>query len=80
MDRKPVWINGRQVYVLPRAKVWDALLAAPAVDFLAVWNGRAELTDEYGQRVSPDDGVRSGQKIVVHHKVRRDGAIAAAES
>ncbi|MGZ8428793.1 MAG: hypothetical protein ACXWWV_05280 [Candidatus Deferrimicrobiaceae bacterium] len=80
MDRKPVWINGRQVYVLPWAKVWDALLAAPAADFLDVWNGRAELTDEYGCPVSPDDGVRSGQKIVIRRREWRSVADAASGS
>ena len=29
MDRKSVWIDGRQIYILPWAKVWDALLSAP---------------------------------------------------
>lgn len=78
MDRKPVWINGRQIYVLPWARVWDALLAAPAAVFLDVWNGRAELTDEYGTAVSPEDDVRSGQKILVRRRERRSVANGAA--
>ena len=80
MDRKPVWIDGRQVYVLPWAKVGDALLAAPAADFLDVWDGRAELTDEYGCPVSPDDVVRSGQKIVIRPRERHGVANAASGS
>ncbi len=65
MDRKPVWINGRQVFVLPWARVWDVLMALPADDFRAVWTGRAHLVDGDGGRISPDDIVCSGQKISV---------------
>jgi hypothetical protein len=69
MDRKPVWINGRQIFVLPWARVWDVLMALPADDFRAVWTARAHLVDGDGGRVSPDDIVYSGQKI----SVRRTG-------
>lgn len=69
MDRKPVWINGSLVHVLPWAKWWDALLAAPEEDFRDVWTGRARLVDQYGRIVPPDVEVRSGQKITV----ARDG-------
>jgi len=65
MDRKSVWIDGRQIYILPWAKVWDALLSAPESDFWDVWKGRAFLTDEHGRLVSPDEGVYSGQKITI---------------
>jgi hypothetical protein len=65
MDRKSVWIDGRQVYILPWAKVWDALLSAPESDFRDVWSGRAFLVDEHGRLVSPDEGVYSGQKITI---------------
>jgi hypothetical protein len=72
MDRKPVWINGRKVFVLPWARVWDVLMALPADDFHAVWHCRALLVDERGSRVSPDDNVSSGQKITVR-RIDRDG-------
>lgn len=65
MDRKPVWINGRQVFVLPWARVWDVLMALPAEDFRAVWTARAHLVDADGTRISPNDIVHSGQKILV---------------
>ena len=65
MDRKSVWVNGQEVFLLPWAKVWDALLAAPESDFWDVWNGRALLMDERGRLVSPDEGAASGQKITV---------------
>jgi hypothetical protein len=65
MDRKAVWINGRQVFVLPWARVWDVLMALPADDFRAVWTARAHLVDGDGGRISPDDVVSSGQKISV---------------
>ena len=65
MDRKPVWINGRQVFVLPWARVWDVLMALPADDFRAVWTARAHLVDVDGGRISPDDIVYSGQKISI---------------
>ncbi|MBI5420005.1 MAG: hypothetical protein HZA60_07945 [Deltaproteobacteria bacterium] len=68
MDRKSVWIEGRQIFILPWAKVWDALLAAPEDDFLDVWNGRAFLMDEYGRRVSPDGEPYSGQKIFIRRQ------------
>lgn len=69
MDRKPVWINGRKVYVLPWARVWDVLMALPADDFRAVWTARAYLIDVDGTRISPNELVYSGQKI----SVCRDG-------
>lgn len=69
MDRKPVWINGRKVFVLPWARVWDVLMALPADDFRAVWTARAYLVDVDGTRISPNDVVYSGQKI----SVCRDG-------
>ncbi len=72
MDRKPVWINGQKVYVLPWARIWDVLMALPANDFHAVWHSRAILVDGRGSRVSPDDCVYSNQKITVH-RVDRDG-------
>jgi hypothetical protein len=65
MDRKPVWINGRQVFVLPWARVWDVLMALPADDFRAVWTARAHLVDVDGTRISPNEVVHSGQKISV---------------
>ncbi len=65
MDRKPVWINGRQIYVLPWARGWDVLMAAPADDFMEVWNGRAVLSDELGHPLSPGDELAAGQKIFV---------------
>jgi hypothetical protein len=65
MDRKPVWINGRKVFVLPWARVWDVLMALPADDFRAVWTARAYLVDVDGTRISPNDIVYSGQKISV---------------
>lgn len=65
MDRKPVWVNGRKVYVLPWARVWDVLMALPADDFRAVWTARAYLVDADGTRVSPNDIVYSGQKLSV---------------
>jgi len=65
MDRKPVWINGRQVFVLPWARVWDVLMALPADDFRAVWTARAYLVDADGTRISPNEIVSSGQKISV---------------
>ena len=65
MERKPVWIDGREVYIMPWAKVWDALLSAPEDDFLDVWSGRAFLMDEYGRRVSPDQEPYSGQKLTI---------------
>lgn len=39
MDRKPVWIDGRQVFVQPWASVWDVLMAVPPADLRAVWTG-----------------------------------------
>ena len=72
IDRKPVWINGRLVYLLPWARGWDALLAASEEDFRDVWRGRACLTDQFGRTVSPDDDVRSGQKLTV---LRADPAL-----
>jgi hypothetical protein len=65
MDRKPVWINGRKVFVLPWARVWDVLMALPPDDFRAVWTARAYLVDVDGTRVSPNDIVYSGQKLSV---------------
>lgn len=73
MDRKPVWINGRKVFVLPWARVWDALMAAPSSDFLDVWSGRAIVVNETGGTVCPDDSVRSGQKLFVRGKPARTG-------
>jgi hypothetical protein len=70
MDRKPVWINGRQVFVLPWARVWDVLMALPADDFRAVWTARAYLVDADGTRISPNDIVSSGQKISVRMNAR----------
>ena len=64
-----MWINGRQIFVLPWVRVWDVLMALPADDFRAVWTARAHLVDGDGGRVSPDDIVYSGQKI----SVRRTG-------
>jgi hypothetical protein len=72
MDRKPVWINGRKIFVLPWARVWDVLMALPADDFHAVWRCRAHIVDERGRRVSPDDCVSSGQKITVR-RIDREG-------
>lgn len=37
MDSKPVWIDGREIFVLPWASVWDVLMAFPPADFRAVW-------------------------------------------
>jgi hypothetical protein len=71
LDRKPVWINGRQIFVLPWARVWDTLLAAPPADFQEVWNGRALVTDESGRTLSPDDGLSSGQKLFIRKKERK---------
>jgi hypothetical protein len=71
LDRKPVWINGRQIFVLPWARVWDTLLAAPAADFQEVWNGRALITDESGRTLSPNDGLASGQKLFIRKKDRK---------
>jgi len=71
MDRKPVWINGRQVFVLPWARVWDVLMSLPPDDFRAVWTARAFLVDADGTRISPNDIVYSGQKISVCRN-RRD--------
>jgi len=65
MDRKPVWINGRKVYVLPWARAWDVLMALPADDFRAVWTARAYLVDVDGTRISPNEIVYSGQKLTV---------------
>ena len=65
MDRKPVWINGRQIFVLPWARVWDVLLVLPADDFQAVWSARAHLVNGDGSRISLDEVVFSGQKITV---------------
>ena len=74
MDRKPVWINGRQVFVLPWARVWDVLMALPADEFRAVWTARAYLVDADGTRISPNDIVYSGQKISVCRNSRdREG-------
>lgn len=73
MDRKPVWINGRQVFVLPWARVWDVLMALPADDFRAVWTARAYLVDADGTRISPNDIVYSGQKISVCRNDRGNG-------
>ncbi|MEW6720243.1 MAG: hypothetical protein AB1346_07325 [Thermodesulfobacteriota bacterium] len=73
MDRKPVWINGRKIFVLPWAKVWDVLMALPADEFHAVWHSRAHLVDERGGRISPDDSVTSGQKITVRRIDRSGG-------
>ncbi len=71
MDRKPVWINERQIFVLPWARGWDALLAAPPNDFLEVWNGRAGLADEDGRPLSPDDELVAGQRMFVRRKQRK---------
>ncbi|MGZ9265407.1 MAG: hypothetical protein ACXW4S_11735 [Candidatus Deferrimicrobiaceae bacterium] len=77
MDRKPVWINGRKVYVLPWARVWDVLMALPADDFRAVWTARAYLVDADGTRVSPNEIVYSGQKISVCRNSRDSDGIGA---
>jgi hypothetical protein len=60
MNRKSVWINGKQVFVLPWALAWDALLAAPGNDFRDVWTGKASLVDERGNEVSPETRLRAG--------------------
>jgi hypothetical protein len=70
MDRKPVWINGRQVFVLPWARVWDVVMALPAEEFRAVWTARAHLVGADGARISPNDIVHSGQKILVRRHGR----------
>jgi hypothetical protein len=70
MDRKPVWINGRKVFVLPWARVWDVLMALSADDFRAVWTARAYLVDGDGTRISPNEIVYSGQKISVCRDTR----------
>lgn len=70
MDRKPVWIDGRQIFVLPWASVWDVLMALPPADFRAVWTGRAEVSDGRGRTVFPHEGVLSGQKLFI----RRTGS------
>lgn len=77
MDRKPVWINGRKVYVLPWARVWDVLMALPADDFRAVWTARAYLVDADGTRISPNEIVYSGQKISVCRNGRDSEGIGA---
>lgn len=71
MDRKTVWINDRRIFVLPRARVWNALLAAPAADFQDVWNGRSLVTDESGRTLSPNDDLDSGQKLFIRKRERR---------
>jgi hypothetical protein len=68
VDRKPVWINGRQIFVFPWAKVWDVLMAAPPSDFLDVWTGRAFVVNDAGSPVCPDDTVLSGQKLFIREK------------
>ncbi len=70
MDRKPVWINDRQVFVLPWARVWDVLMAAPPTDFQNVWNGMAAVVDEAGSLVDPDAHPSSGQRLFVRKKER----------
>lgn len=75
MERKPVSINGRQVFVFPWATAWDVLLAAPGNDFQDVWTGKAILEDEASNRVFPEDVPRAGQQIYVIRK--RDGEFSA---
>jgi hypothetical protein len=72
MDRKSVWINGKQVFVLPWALAWDALMAAPGRDFMDVWTGKASLADERGKEVSPDTSLRAGQRLYVVRNARRE--------
>ena len=71
MDRKSVWINGQEVFVLPWAIAWDVLLAAAGNDFLDVWTGKASLTDEGGNAVSPETRLRAGQRLFVDRNRRR---------
>lgn len=68
MDRKPVFINDRKVFVLPWARVWDVLIAVPHSDFQDIWQGRAIVTDERGNTVDPDSDLFSGQKLFVRKK------------
>ncbi len=71
MDRKSVWINDREVFVLPWARVWDVLMAAPPSVFQDIWNGRSEVTDENGCVVDPDVELSAGQKLFVRKKEQR---------
>lgn len=80
MDRKSVWIDGRQIYILPWAKIWDALLAAPEDDFRDVWSGKAFLVNEHGRIVSPDEDVLSGQKITIRRDERLDALVASTRA
>jgi hypothetical protein len=68
MNRKPIWINDRQVFVLPWARVWDILMAAPSSDIQNVWNGNAAVTDETGSVIDPDAYPSSGQKLFVRKR------------
>lgn len=78
MDRKSVWINGQEVFVLPWAIAWDALLAAARNDFLDVWIGKASLADECGNTVSPETRLRAGQRLFVVRNARRESRRAMA--
>ncbi len=71
MDRKSVWIDGREVFVLPWARVWDVLMAAPSSVFQDIWNGRSEVIDENGCAVDPDGELSAGQRLFVRKRDQR---------
>ncbi len=66
---KPVWINDREIFLLPWGSGWDALQAAPEADFWDVWGGRASLCDAFGSPISPNAVLRYGERLQVR-KIR----------